>query len=359
MHIADHVPDLGRRHPTMDGVPAFTLDVSESGAIRALEMQVGQVHRGAEKLLESRDVAAGLALSDRHDWLGAFCSELGLALTVEAACGIVAPPRAQLVRTILAECNRVGHHLAFLAGLPGADPGWAGHLWTFREQTLDAMQAATGQRIHPMFVVVGGVRADLADPVVELLRDALGGWGLQAGELLDALPDVLASYRGLARVAHDDAVAFGASGPVARASGLDIDLRRDNPSLPYPADLRVPTSRFGDAAARLECLAAEIPVSLAVMDWAAAALEPGPVAVRLPKVLRVPAGTYYGAFENPGGINGYLLVSRNEPIAYRVKIRSHGFGNAALCEHALVGTELADLPQALASFFLLSGDIDR
>jgi NADH-quinone oxidoreductase subunit D len=362
--LRGHLVDLGSDHPGMDGAPTFDLQVTDE-VITAARMSIGWVHRGAEKLLESRDYNAGLALCDRHDWLGALCSEVGFALTVEQACGILAPPRAQLIRLLLAELNRVGHHLAFLAALPGAQPDWAEQMWALREQTLAVMQATTGQRIHPMFVVVGGVRADLGAALQGDLGHLLDDWSAQFAQLAgEPLSGMLQAYRGVAVLPAAVAAELGASGPVARASGIDADLRRDRAShaLPYPESvLIVPTLTAGDAAARIQCLAAEVPVSLALMSWALRSLQgsSGPVAVRLPKVLRVPSGTYYGAFENPGGTNGYLLVSRNEPMPYRLKIRSAGFANAAACQRALVGTAQADLAHALASFFLISGDIDR
>lgn len=352
----------------MDGALEVELAVAGS-EVRDARLLLGMVHRGAEKLMESRDYRAGLALADRHDWLGSICSEIGLAATIETAAGIIVPARAGLLRILLAELTRLGHHLAFLAPLPGApggdepEPSWSVRLQRVRAEVVAAIAGATGARVHPAYVTVGGVRADLTQETLDGLSGAVPRWGGELAELLDApLAAILAGYHGIGRLTQVTALGLGATGQVGRASGIDLDLRRDSDVLAYPAAvLAVPTSEAGDAAARVDCLAREVPVSLAVIQWVIAELAttPGPVAVRLPKVLRVPPGQHYRAFENPSGVNGYLLISRNEPSPYRLKIRSSGLGNAAALQAALPGTAIAAVPAVLASFFLLSGDIDR
>ncbi len=352
---------LGPDHPTLDGLPQLALAV-EGGTVRTGEWIPGSVHRGAEKLFESRDYRQILMLVDRHDWLSAFCSEIGVAVGVERALGLAPPPRAQDIRVLLCELTRIAHHLAFLAPLPGDLPDpWRASAWAWREQVLDLVEAATGHRVHPMFCQVGGVRSDVPDAWVDTVRIAAEGWSV---ETLDAEPlqRVLDSaYAGVAVLSGSDARALGASGPVARASGVDLDLRRDDPYLPYP-DLVVPLSTAGDARARVRLLVEEIGVSIGVVRWAASALAGSsgePVAVRLPRVVRVPEGATYTWTENPTGINGYLLVSRNDRTPWRLKVRSAGFGNAAALGRALAGTRVEDLPAAIASFLLVCGDVDR
>ncbi len=354
---------LGPDHPTLDGLPSLVVD-SRDGVVQAGAWVPGTVHRGAEKLFESRDYRQILMLVDRHDWLSAFCSELGVAVGVERALGLAPPPRAQHVRVVLAELTRIAHHLAFLAPLPGALPAaWRERAWAWRGAVLDRIEAATGHRVHPMFCQVGGVRADLPTAWVSAARAALPEWhdalaALDTPELHDVLG---ADYAGIAVLGADDALALGASGPVARASGVDLDLRRDDPALPLPP-FAVPLRRDGDARARIELLVAELPVSLGLVAWALeqlAASAGEPVSVRLPKVVRVPEGTSYTWTENPGGINGYLLASRHDRTPWRLKLRSAGFGNAQALGAALPGTPVAALPAAVASFLLVCGDVDR
>ncbi|HEX6888696.1 MAG TPA: hypothetical protein VF143_11370, partial [Candidatus Nanopelagicales bacterium] len=306
-----------------------------------------------------------LMLVDRHDWLSAFCSEIGVAVGAERALGLTPPERAQHLRIALCELTRIAHHLAFLAALPGPLPDqWRGSAWAWRAEVLDLIEAATGQRVHPMFCQVGGVRGDVTGAWVDGVTAACERWERDRFPAVGgpALVDVLAErYTGVAVLPSAVALGHGASGPVARASGVDLDLRRDDPTLPYPP-FEVPLRQAGDARARVELLVAELGVGLALVRWAAARLAAShgePVSVRLPKVVRVPEGSTYTWTENPTGINGYLLVSRNERTPWRLKLRSAGFGNAMALGAALVGTPESALPAAIASFLLVCGDIDR
>jgi NADH-quinone oxidoreductase subunit D len=258
--------------------------------------------------------------------------------------------------------TRIAHHLAFLAPLPGSLPDpWRVAAWAWRAQVLDLLEAATGHRVHPMFCQVGGVRADVSADWVAAVARAAAAWST-ASLATDELAELLdRSYAGVAVLDRAAALGFGASGPVARASGVDLDLRRDDPTLPYPV-VEVPLGSRGDARDRVQLLVEEVRVSIGLVGWAAGQLrhsEGQPVSVRLPKVVRVPEGSSYTWTENPTGINGYLLVTRNDRTPWRLKLRSAGFGNAAALGGALVGTAPADLPAAIASFLLVCGDVDR
>ena len=360
---------LGPDHPTLDGLPSIRLEV-EAGVVSSAEWIPGTVHRGAEKLFESRDYRQILMLVDRHDWLSAFCSEVGVVVGVERALGLTPAPRAQHIRILLCELTRIAHHLAFLAPLPGDLPeSWRARAWAWRAEVLDLIEAATGHRVHPMFCQVGGVRADVDPRWVARVAAAAAAWSASRadrapwpGSTARSWPGCSTpAYAGVAVLSTEQALGFGASGPVARASGVDLDLRRDDPYLPYPP-FEVPTDVAGDARARVRMLVDELAPSIGLVAWAAEQLADStgePVAVRLPKVVRVPEGSTYTWTENPTGINGYLLVSRNDRTPWRLKLRSAGFGNAAALGDALTGTAVADLPAAIASFLIVCGDVDR
>lgn len=354
---------LAAGHPSAQA--GFQLEVEiDHDVVTAVDLRPGLMHRSAEKLFEARDYRQLMMLANRHDWLSAFSSELGVALAVEAATGITPPVRATWIRMLLAELNRVAATLAFIAAV-APDPGIGAHLLADRERLVALQGQITGGRVHPMYVRLGGVAFDVSAELVTQCSRVAGELG-RAAELAGVVAEQLRERTaGLAVLTRDAAVGMGASGAVARASGLDLDLRRDDPYLSYPeltTLLDVPVRQAGDAAARYEVLAAQIPVSLGLVAATAARLaelDGGPVDVLLPKVVRVPEGMTHAWTEGPLGISGYLLVSAGDRTPWRMKIRSASYSNAQAMQVALVGTPIDRLADAVMSFFFLAADIDR
>ena len=339
---ADVVLPLGPRHPSAHGVLQVRLTV-DGDTVVAAEPIVGFMHRGAEKLFEVRDYRQITVLANRHDWLSAFGSELGVVGAVERMLGLEVPPRAVWLRTLLAELNRVLNHLMFLGG------------HRQRETVQAVLEEATGGRIHYMANRVGGLKEDVPAGWTDRVRAAVAAVRADVPAVPGIAPGV-----GVLRAA--DARAYGVSGPVARASGLDFDLRRDEPYLAYgELPVRVVTRTAGDARARYECLVEQVRVSLELADAVLDRLPAlsGPVNVRLPKTVRAPEGAVYEWTENPLGINGYYLVSHGERTPWRLKLRSASFNNVQALTAILPGTRVEDLTTVLASVFFVVGDIDR
>jgi NADH-quinone oxidoreductase subunit D len=374
----DLVINLGPGHPSGHGMLRLRLTLAAGGLISAAEPVIGFVHRGAEKLFEVRDYRQIIVLANRHDWLGAFASELGVVLAAERLAGIEVPPRAVWARTLLAELNRVLSHLAFLSSYPpeiaaGAATGpspeqAAGAAFAARELIQAVMEEISGGRMHYMFNRVGGLKEDPPAGWLSRVQAA-------AAEVRAALPVIgavvsqdagfRAATRGVGRISGEQVLQFGVSGPAARASGVGFDLRRDEPYLAYGelADvLRVVTRSEGDCLARFECLLEQVSVSLELADACAsrlAALPPGPVSARLPKVFKVPEGHTYAWTENPAGLNGYFLVSRGGKTPWRLKLRTASFSNVQVLSEVLPGSRVADLAAILGSLFFIVGDMDR
>ena len=346
------VLSLGPHHPSSHGVLQVALTVS-GDVVQTAEPIVGFMHRGAEKLFEVRDYRQLVMLANRHDWLSAFGNELGICMAVERMLGMSVPDRAVWLRTLLAELNRVLNHLAFLGALPH-DRQLA---FRAREALQDVMEEATGGRMHYMFNRVGGLAADVPAGWTSRVARALDGVRAELPSLQSAVDDV---PRGVGVLAPEVALAHGVSGPVARASGVDLDLRRDEPYLAYGAlDVPVVTRTSGDAHARFSCVVEQVGVCL---DLATACLErlpAGPIALRLPKTVKAPEGTTYAWTENPLGIQGYYLVSRGDRVPWRLAMRTASFNNVSALGKALPGTRLEDLVTVLASFFFVIGDIDK
>jgi NADH-quinone oxidoreductase subunit D len=335
---ADMVLNIGPQHPATHGVLRLRIVVDGERIVSA-EPIIGYMHRGAEKLFEVRDYRQIIVLSNRHDWLSAFSNELGVVLGAEAMLGMEVPERATWARTLLAELNRVLNHLMFLGSYPLELGAITPIFYSFRErEELQAvMEEAAGGRIHYMFNRVGGLKEDLPAGWLGRASAAVAAVRRRMPDLESMLVgnEILhARTRGVGVLAPSVISAYGVTGPIARASGVDLDLRRDEPYLAY-AELfgrggpgRVVTRTEGDCLARLEVLLEQTHVSLDLAQACIetlAALPQGPVNVKLPKVLRVPEGSLYTVTENPLGFNGYLQQHLGpERGAARQPDRRHG-----------------------------------
>ncbi len=365
----DMVLNIGPQHPSTHGVLRLKLVLDGERILRA-EPVIGYMHRGAEKLFEARDYRQIIMLANRHDWLSAFSNELGVVLGVERMLGMEVPERAVWTRTLLAELNRVLNHLMFLGSYPLELGGITPVFYAFQErETLqNVMEEVSGGRMHYMFNRVGGLKEDLPAGWTARARAAVAA----VRSRMDRFDDLVLGneiFRGRTRgvgVLSPRAVhAYGVSGPIARGSGVDFDLRRDEPYLAYGElqdTLKVVTRREGDCLARFECLLEQTHNSLDLADACLdrlADLPHGPINQRLPKVLKAPEGHTYAWTENPLGINGYYLVSKGEKTPYRLKLRSASYNNIQVLTELLPGTLVADMVAILGSVFFVVGDIDK
>src|SRR3954470_16904141 len=297
----DMTLNIGPQHPSTHGVLRLRLTL-DGERIESAEPIVGYMHRGAEKLFEVRDFRQIIVLANRHDWLSVFANELGVVLAAERMLGMEVPVRAVWARTLLAELNRVLNHLMFLGSYPLEIGAITPIFYAFREreELQRVLEEVSGGRIHYMFNRVGGLKEDLPAGWTTRVLAALGvvRARLPRLEALISGNEILrARTRGVGVLAHEVAAAYGVSGPIARASGLDLDLRRDDPYLGYGELFaaggpgRVVTRSAGDCLARLQVLLEQVHVSLDLAEYCVdrlRSLPPGPVNVRLPKVLRVP-----------------------------------------------------------------------
>ena len=369
---ADMVLNSGPQHPATHGVLRLQIVVDGERIVRA-EPIIGYMHRGAEKLFEVRDYRQIIVLANRHDWLSAFANELGVVLGVESMLGIEVPTRAVWARTLLAELNRVLNHLMFLGSYPLELGAITPVFYAFREreEIQAVMEEASGGRMHYMFNRVGGLKEDLPLGWLDRVETAIGSVRRRLPELESLLVGneiLIARTRGVGVLTPETILSYGVSGPIARATGVDVDLRRDAPYLAYGELFapggpgRVVTRSAGDCLSRLEVLLEQVHVSL---DLAQACLErlrtlpAGPVNVKLPKVLKVPEGDLYTATENPLGFNGYYLVSRGDKTPHRLKLRSASFNNVAVLREMLPGQLVADMVAILGSMFFVVGDVDK
>ena len=369
---ADMVLNIGPQHPATHGVLRLRVALDGERIISA-EPIVGYMHRGAEKLFEVRDYRQITVLANRHDWLSAFANELGVVLGVERMLGMELPERAVWARTLLAELNRVLNHLMFLGSYPLELGAMTPIFYSFREreEIQSVMEEISGGRMHFMFNRVGGLYQDLPAGWLDRVSAAVAAVRKRMPQLESLLVGneiVQARTKGVGVLPPSLAESYGVSGPIARASGVDLDLRRDAPYLAYGELFaeggpgRVVTRTAGDSLARLEVLLEQTHVGLDLADACVErlrSLPKGPINQRLPKVLKVPEGELYTATENPLGLNGYFLVSRGEKTPWRLKLRSASFGNVQVLSELLPGCLVADLVAVLGSMFFVVGDIDK
>ncbi|MFI0420177.1 NADH-quinone oxidoreductase subunit D [Spongiactinospora sp. 9N601] len=363
----DMILNIGPQHPSTHGVLRLRL-MLDGERISSAEPVIGYMHRGAEKLFEVRDYRQIIMLANRHDWLSAFANELGVVLAAERMLGMEVPVRAVWARTLLAELNRALNHLMFLGSYPLELGAITPMFYAFRERELiqAVLEEISGGRMHYMFNRVGGLKEDLP-------AGWLGRAGQAVAQVRSRLPDIeglllgndifLARTRGVGVLDRHTIMQYGVSGPIARASGVDFDLRRDEPYLAYgELPVKVATRTAGDCHARFEVLFEQLRVSLDLADACLARLAelpPGPINQRLPKVLKVPEGHTYAWTESPLGINGYYLVSRGEKTPWRLKLRSASYNNVQVLREILPGHLVADMVAILGSMFFVVGDIDK
>ena len=284
----DAVLDLGPFHPTAHAGLQLEITTTD-GLITAVDPRIGLMHRSAEKLFEVRDYRQILMLANRHDWMAPFSSELGVALVVESATGIVPSQRATWSRMLLAEATNIMAGLAFLGT---ATPDGSLHaLLRHREEWTTWLERATGSRVHPMITRIGGLAAPISDEVLSEAVQLAAKLSVEMDKVHSNLDQLYQELDGLAVLTTESALHFAVSGPVARASGIDLDIRRTTPYLAYDqlADqLLLSTSTAGDAAARYQALVEQVTTSALVLPMCVEQVRAfcdQPIDVPLPKTL--------------------------------------------------------------------------
>jgi NADH-quinone oxidoreductase subunit D len=401
------VINMGPQHPSTHGVLRLLLELDGETVIRCKPV-IGYLHTGIEKNTEYRTWVQGVAFVTRADYLSPFFNELGYCLGVERLLGIEAPPRAQVIRVLVCELNRVASHLIYLATC-GLELGAVSvMLYGFRERELilDLFETVTGLRMNHAYIRPGGVVMDLPEEAPRKIRELLAVLPRRIDEyetLLDDNPIWRERNEGVGVLSAEDALALGVTGPVLRAAGVPADLRKDMPYGGYETyDFDVPVRSEADAYARYRVRIEEMRESLKIAEQAFRRLDdvPGPVMVEDPKVgwppklsvgpdgigndpeylrhimeesmealihhfkmvtqgVQVPAGEVYSAVESPRGELGFHIVSNGEHRPYRVKIRDPSFVNLQALPAMIEGYLIADSIAANASVDPVMGGVDR
>jgi NADH-quinone oxidoreductase subunit D len=357
--------NIGPQHPATHGVLRIVIEL-DGEVIKRAEPIIGYMHRGAEKLAEYRDARQTLVLMNRHDWLSAFNNELGWTIAVERMVGIEVPDRAQWIRTMMAEWNRIMNHLVFMGSYPLELGAITPLFYTFREREMcqDLVESATGARMHHSFARVGGLKDDLPRGFIKRAHEVLAAVRRVCREyeqLIMGNEIVFARCRDVGSMSKEIAIAYGCSGPVAQAAGVAIDPRKDEPYEKYgEVEFNVPVGERGDSYDRLWVLVERVKESCNIIEQCLDRLPPGPFrASGLPKTLTIPEGEIYVRQENPLGIMGYYVVGAGKKQPYRLKMRTASFSNISVLPAMLPGQLIPDLIAILGSIFFVVGDVDK
>ncbi len=361
----DMMMNMGPQHPSTHGVFRMVLTVSGERIV-GIEPYIGYLHRGTEKLCEMYNYRQIIELFDRLDYVASFNNELVFCMATEKLMGLQVPERAQYIRVILSELNRIASHLLFY-GAFGNDAGaLTPFLYGFRErERIQALfESVSGARMMHGYFRVGGVYRDVPQDFDENLRALVPFLREGIQEMDDLLSEneiFITRTKGIGVLKAQDAIDFGVSGPILRASGVPEDLRRSEPYLVYDQlKFDIPVGQNGDCYDRYWVRMQEMYHSLRIVEQALDQMPQGPVLAQLPRgILRPPRGEVYARAENPRGELGVYLVSEGRDKPYRVKIRAPSFCNLMSLETMLKDCYIADCVVILGSIDLCLGDVDR
>ena len=356
--------NMGPQHPSTHGVFRMVLWVDGEKVVD-LEPHIGYLHRGSEKLCEGEQYHQVITLFDRLDYISNFNNELVFCRAVEKLMGLEVPERAEYVRVILCELNRIASHLLFV-GTFGLDAGaMTPIMFAFRgrERVEAAFEAISGARMMHNYFRVGGVKEDLPDNFEELiggllpdLRDDV----VECDKLLTYNEVFVARTKGIGEIDAETAVDYGLTGPCLRACGVAYDVRKAEPYSVYNRfDFDIPAGVDGDSWERYYVRVQEMYQSLSIVEQALAGIPSGPVSTLGRRLIRPPKGDVYVRSENPRGEIGVYLVSDGSDKPYRVKVRPPSFCNLSALKHLLKGTWVADAVVILGSLDIVLGEVDR
>lgn len=357
--------NMGPQHPSMHGVLHLWLALDGEQVVAA-EPTHGYLHRCIEKLCESRDHRACTALLDRCDYVSGIHTELAHVLALEELAQIETTPKADHLRVILSELVRITSHHTWFAAC-GLDTGaLTPFLYAFidRELILDFLEEVTGARMMFNYLRPGGVKDDLPSGAAQRMIGYLKGFGRMVDEyesLLTANEIYRLRTRGVGILSRDRIVNGCVTGPMARASGVDIDLRRDEPYAAYgDFDVHVPLGEAGDTFDRYTVRIAEMRESARIALEALEGLPEGEhISAGVPRVLKPPAGAAFRRVESPRGELGVYLVSDGSSKPWRLKVRSPAFSNLHIAGPLLKGLKVGDVVAVLGSVDVVMGEIDR
>jgi NADH-quinone oxidoreductase subunit D len=356
--------NLGPQHPSTHGVLRLVLTLQGETIVECTPV-IGYLHRGMEKIFENRTYMQGIRYTDNSDYLSMMLCEIAYVGTVEQLMGLEVPRRGQYIRLLVGEMQRIASHLVavgtYLLDLGAFTP----ILWCFtaREGSLELFEAIAGSRFTVNYMRVGGVLQDCPQGWLQLCEAWLDGLERRLTELeglIDGNEIFQARTKGVGFIDPQQAIAYGLTGPMARASGVNWDLRVNRPYMAYrEVPVNTVVLQEGDCFARNRVRMLEMRESIRLCRVAIDRMPGGPISARVPIALRPQRGETYFAIENPRGEYGYYMVSDGSEYPWRAKMRAPSFVNLQILPELLRGHKMSDAIAILGSIDIVLGCVDR
>ena len=383
--------NFGPQHPATHGVLRMVVELDGERVVDVYP-DIGHLHSGIEKIAEHKLYNQIIPYTDRMDYVSAMNNNLPCVLATEKLLGIKAPPRAQVIRVIMCELQRLAAHLIWfgtsILDLAGVGMSLLMYAFQDRESIYDIIEMVSGARMTPSYFTVGGLRWDVPAGFVPRVRgflDEFKGRLRDQDKMITKNPIFLSRVKDIGYLSREDAISWGVTGPCLRGSGVAFDLRKEEPYIGYEDfEFDVPSFPEGDVLARYRVRMEEMWQSIRIMEQGLAKLPDGPVKVADRKIslpprdeldtsmealihqfklvtegYSPPPGEVYVGCENPKGELGFYMVSDGTPKPYRCKIRGPSFSNLATVSLMARGGLLSDLVSAIASVDITLGEVDR
>jgi NADH-quinone oxidoreductase subunit D len=354
---------MGPQHPSTHGVLRVILELDGETVVHA-EPDVGYLHRGIEKLAESRTYSQVTPYTDRLDYICGMSNNLAYCLTVEKLLKAEIPERADYLRVIMAELNRIASHFICIGSLAIDLGAVTGMIFAFRgrERVLDLFDLICGSRMTYNYIRIGGVMADATPEFLTALNKFIEDFPGLIGDYDTLITGNEIFYHRLvdtAKLSGKRALELGVTGPILRACGEDVDLRRDEPYSGYDRfHFEVPLRQNGDNWDRYTIRMDEMRQSIEIIKQALASLPEGPIMAKIPKVIKPPKGEAYHRIESPRGELGFYIVSDGGLKPYRLHVRRPSFINLSALDDMCRGAKLSDVVAVLATLDPILGEVD-
>ena len=383
------VLNMGPQHPSTHGVLRVILELDGETVIKATP-DIGFLHTGIEKTMESKTYAQVIPLTDRMDYVASLSNNLAYLLTVEKLLDIQAPPKAQFIRVLLTELTRIASHLVWVGSHAHDIGAMSMLLYAFREREklLDIFELCSGQRMMTSYFRIGGLAQDIPE-----------GFESKVKEVLETFPDKINDYEnlltknriwlnrtvGVGKISPEDAMDWGVSGPILRGCGVGWDIRKSNPYSGYDKfEFDIPIGKNGDVYDRYLVRLEEMRQSLRIVGQALDGIPEGDFVARVQGVVlppkeevlsniealifqfklvvegfSAPVGEVYHSIESPKGELGYYIVSDGSNKPYRIRVRPPCFVNLSALPKMIEGRLIADVVATIGSIDIVLGEVDR